>query len=120
MKYGQRAGSIALAVLLTSATWTVFRAEAQQPKGGAAPIASSTAATVNGEKITRAEVFDDVIQEQIAHLNTANNASADQDHITAASVGALLLDRMEANNGRPVTVTRNDMMNWIFKDNPQT
>lgn len=77
-------------------------------------------ATVNGEKITRAEVVSDLLRDQQAKLATTDPRFEDRQRTTAASIGALVMKRMSANGGKPVTVTKAEITDWFFKDKPAT
>jgi len=79
---------------------------------------SDVVATVNGEKITRAQVVNEIFTAQMAGLKATNPMFKDRQRPFAGSVGALVLLRMAANGGKPVTISREDIVNWLFKDKP--
>jgi foldase protein PrsA len=79
---------------------------------------SQVVASVNGEKITRAEVVDDLFASQLAGLNATDPMFRDRQRPLAGSIGALVLIDMQKNGGKPVTITHEDIVNWLFKDKP--
>lgn len=89
-------------------------AKAAMPSSGAS--GSPVLASINGENITRAEVFDQLMADQMARLSATLPELADRTRPVAGSVGALVLMRMRANGNKPVTVSRADIMDWLFKD----
>lgn len=74
-------------------------------------------AIVNGQKITRTEVANELLDDQMKKLTATDPNFADRTRAVAASVGALVLKRMGAGAG-PVTVTRAQIVDWLFKDKP--
>jgi parvulin-like peptidyl-prolyl isomerase len=85
----------------------------------AAAIGSRVIATVNGEKITLAQVVDGLLTDQTARLEARDARFADRNRPVAAAVGALALKRMSAAGGAPVSLTRADIYAWFLKDKPQ-
>lgn len=117
--------SRALAILaLFSASGVIAFAAVQAAKRGAAADTSSTVvATVNGEKITRGEIFDSVMADEAAREAASDPASAErvkQQRFSAGSAGALLLKKMSKNGWQPTTVSRAELMDFMFKDKPQS
>lgn len=95
---------------------------AQRSKRKAKHTADSEAmviATVNGEKITRREVIEDMIADQVARLAVTKPQFIDRQRPVAASIGVLVMKRMQKNGGRPVTVSRAEVIEWLFEDKPQ-
>src|SRR5579871_3938361 len=99
-----------------------LRAKKQTPAHRATASAADTGAmvvaTVNNEKITRAEVANNLLDSQEAKLTATNSLFQDRVRKAAGSVGALVLKRMMANGHQPVTITRADIVNWLFQDKP--
>lgn len=122
----QRASVLLLSAVLVAALMSVGSASAQKRK--ARPAAQNKAvtkdtggmvvATVNGEKITRAEVYAEMFNDQIARLQATNPGFIDRQRALAGSVGVLVLQRMATNGGKPVTISREEIMEWLFKDKP--
>src|SRR5579862_3683047 len=92
------------------------------PAPAAAPV-DAVVATVDSEKIMRSEVADQVLLELLPKylpgvLPQIKSQAAQNP--TASSIGALVISRMQAHPGAPVSVTRAEIVVWIFKDKPQT
>jgi len=81
---------------------------------------ANVVATVNGEPITRAEVADTVLADQMAQLAVTDPMfiGAKYQRGAAGSVGAYVLQRMAANGWKPVTVSRAEIVNFLFSDKP--
>lgn len=93
---------------------TQAKAQAKtQPKTSPA---DQVVATVNGEKLTRRQVADEVLADQASRLKATNPQFADRARPVAASIGALVMKRMEASKGKPVSVTRAEIVNWLIDE----
>ena len=81
---------------------------------------ANVVATVNGEPITRTEVADTVLADQMAQLAVTDPMfiGAKYQRGAAGSVGAYVLQRMAANGWKPVTVSRAEIVNFLFSDKP--
>ncbi|MBM3496658.1 MAG: hypothetical protein FJX72_20415 [Armatimonadetes bacterium] len=80
--------------------------------------ADEVVATVNGEKITRAQIADEVLADQEARINAKNPQYKDRVRPIAASIGALVMKRMATAKAAPVSVTRADIVKWLFEEKP--
>jgi hypothetical protein len=89
-------------------------------KKPAKPVAKGTSdevvAIVNGEKILRQQVADEVLADQQARMSAKNPQYQDRVRPVAASVGALVLKQMAARKGAPVSVTRDQIVKWLFEE----
>lgn len=119
------AGAVTCIAALLLALWEAPAAHGGRPpqsaktkSRAASDLGAKVVATVNGEKITRAQVVDQMLSEQTARLTATNSQFADRQRATAGVVGALVLKRMATSGGRPVTISRADLLDWIFQDNP--
>jgi len=90
----------------------------QAGKKAVADSGSMVVATVNGDKITRAQVADELISQQTTKLNAKNPVFQDKNRIVAGIVGALVLKKMAVNGGQPASVSRAEILDFLFKDNP--
>lgn len=77
-------------------------------------------ATVNGEPITKSEVADVVLADQMAQLAVTDPMfiGAKYQRGAAGAVGAYVLQQMAAHGWKPVTVTRGQIVNFLFTDKP--
>lgn len=87
-------------------------------KPAAASADSAVVATVDGDKITRQEIADDLVADQMAQLAVTNPKfmNAARARPVAASIGALVMQKMAKSGGKPVTITRDEAVDWLFKD----
>lgn len=110
--------SRALAIIaLVFASGAVALAAGQAGKAGAVKDTSSVVvATVNGEKITRGEVFDWMMLDQAAKLGATVPQAQDRARAAASVAGALVVKKMAKSDWAPVTVTRLDIMEFAFQD----
>jgi parvulin-like peptidyl-prolyl isomerase len=90
-------------------------AHAQKAGRKAAP-ADEVVATVNGEKIMRNDIAEEVLADQEARLNAKNPQYRDRVRPVAGSIGALVMKKLAAAKDGPVSVTRTDVMNWLFEE----
>ncbi len=118
----RRSAALTLIAILWSVA--VVPAVAHQNKQKAAVTSaqdtgSIVVATVNGGKITRKEVADRLIADQTAQMGVTDPEllPASRSRPVAASVGALIMNKMQSNGGKPTTVTRAEVVDWLFKDN---
>lgn len=79
---------------------------------------AAAVATVNGEKISRAQIADDLVNQETTRLTATNPAFQDRNRLVAGVIGALALKKMAANGNRPVTLSRAEIVDFLFKDNP--
>jgi len=94
---------------------------AQAPRKTAMPAvgsASTVVASVNGEAITRAQIADELLRQQTTKLSATNPIFQDHNRLVAGVVGTLALKKMAASGGQPVTVSRSEVVDYLFKDNP--
>lgn len=131
MIFQPRAAACALlaALALTALLAEPVCAQKRRASGGAgrassgtdraAAIGSRVIATVNGEKITLAQVVDGLLTDQTARLKASDARFTDRNRPVAAAVGALALQRMSASGGAPVSLTRADIYAWFLQDKPQ-
>lgn len=116
------ARSILLAAVPMLAVSGVAPAMAQKARKPAAParaaVGGTVAASVNGEKITREQLADELFRQQTTKLSATNPIFQDRNRVLAGVVGTLALKKMAANGGKPVTVTRAEIVDFLFKDNP--
>jgi len=125
MRHWQRVSALLLSAML-AVSLTAHLANAQKRKARpAAPKPTVTkdtsgmvVATVNGEKITRAQVYEEMLNDQIARLQATNPGFIDRQRALAGTVGILVLRRMAANGGKPVTIRREEIIDWLFQDKP--
>jgi foldase protein PrsA len=110
-----RRRAILLASLLAALP---ISASAQKARSAGSDPASVVAATVNGQVITRGQVADDLLADQVAKLSPRESIYADRQRIAAASVGALVLKRFAASGNTQASVTRGDIIKWLFEDKP--
>ncbi len=103
---------------LAQAPKTPAPAKAAAPAKTAAPSDPEIIATVNGEKITRTEIANELIDDQLKKLSATDPNFADKARPVAGSVGVLILKRLAAGAGT-VSVTRAQVIEWLFKDKPQ-
>src|SRR5204862_4240504 len=76
-------------------------------------------AHVHASKSTRGEVPDRFFADQLAQLDATNPQmmTAARSRPVAASVGALVMRKMRSSGGAAATVTRGEVVEWLFKDN---
>ncbi len=108
---------MAAVAALVGAAW-LATAQAQKPtrKALAKQPADEVVATVNGEKITRRQIADEVLADQEARLKATNPQFKDRARPIAGSVGVLVLDRLAKSGGKPVTVSRDDVVAWLLQE----
>jgi len=72
------------------------------------------------EKISRQDIVDDLFADQMAQLAVTNPQflNSARARPVAASIGALLMQKMAKSNGKPVTIAREEAIDWLFKDKP--
>lgn len=73
-------------------------------------------AVVNGEKITGQQIADDVLADQQARLKATNPQFQDRVRPIAGSIGVLVMNRMAASGGKPVTISREDIVRWLIDE----
>lgn len=122
MRCTQRATATALFATLILIAGAAGPAHAQKAarktRARPAPAGSEVVATVNGQKITRAMVVDDLLADQDARIRATEPRFADRQRPVAAAIGALVLRRLQAGGGKAVTVTRPEIVAWLFQDKP--
>jgi parvulin-like peptidyl-prolyl isomerase len=123
MIFRPRAAACALfsALLLTALLAEPVCAQKRRASSGtdrAATLGSRVIATVNGEKITLAQVVDGLLTDQTARLEARDSRFTDRNRPVAAAVGALALKRMSAAGGSSVSLTRADIYAWFLQDKP--
>ena len=122
MNRSRRFAALTLAAVALSVAVTAIAAPQKKQKASSPAVkdtSSVAVATVNGEKITRGEIADRLMSDQLAQLNATNPQAmvAARSRPVAASIGALIMKKMSANPNVPVTVTRKEVIDWLFKDN---
>jgi foldase protein PrsA len=108
-------GVVLMTAALCTALWAAFPALAQKSakRPSATDAGAQVVATVNGAKITLAQAMNEVLADQMARLNAVN---PEMRQIDASSVGKLVLKQMNANGGKPVTISRAEIMDWMLQD----
>lgn len=95
-------------------------AKAPRPQAKPAPPAAGSpalvAAIVNGQVITWRSIAEDILADQEARLAATNPQFRDRARPIAASIGAMVLERMKAAKGGPVTVTRDAVIRWLYDE----
>lgn len=114
----RRAGGGLLAAALAIGLCAAAFVSAQTARTVGRGTGGQVVATVNGEKILRDEVAEQLLREQTARLSVTNPQFMDRQRQVAASVGALVLKKLAASGGRSATVTRSEIIDWFFKDKP--
>ncbi len=91
-----------------------------QTKSGAKAAAARDAvvATVNGQKIMRLDIANEVLDDQAARLRATNPQFQDRARPIAGSIGALVMKRMASSGNKPVSITRSDIIEWLFTEKP--
>ena len=111
---GLLAACVITATLVASAA-----AQKKTTKPAANPSVDAVVATVNGVKITRYQVADEILADQLARLNAKNPQYQDRARPVAGSIGALVLKQMAAAPGKPARVTRDDIVKFLFEEKSQ-
>ncbi len=95
---------------------------AHQPKPIQAAKAAKPepAAIVNGQVIGRNDLATELIADQMARINAGNPQYADKQRPVAASVGTLLLKKMMAAGSKPIALSRQELIDFIYADKSQT
>jgi foldase protein PrsA len=104
--------------MLVVASTAPSAAQARKPAAAAASSASRVAASVNGEVISREQLADELIRQQTTKLSATNPVFQDRNRLLSGVVGTLALKKMAANGGSPVTVSRSEIVDFLYKDNP--
>jgi len=84
--------------------------------GRPSPSADEVVAIINGEKITREQIAEDVLADQQARLKATNPQFQDRVRPIAGSIGVLVLNRLAASGGKPVTISRQDIVRWLLEE----
>src|SRR2546423_531139 len=112
---------IVIGLAVASLAGTAWSAPARTSRAIIVPAGEQVVvATVNGQPIIRKQVLDEVVANQMAQL-AVTDKKFEQIKFRrdiAGSIGALVMNKMQANGGRPVTVTRAEIADWMFKDKP--
>lgn len=117
--YCQRRGIAPVIAALAATTIGAPALCVQSSKKAVAAGEQTAVALVNGESITRKQVLDELFANQNAQLNALEKfGQIKYRREVAGSIGAFIMTRMQANGGRPVSVSRADLSDWIFKDKP--
>ncbi len=89
-------------------------------KPGAAKLdikpAPEVVATVNGEKITKTQIAGQLLDDQIARLAVTHAQFKDNQRPVAGAAGTLLLKKMQAAGGKPVSVSRQEILDFLIVD----
>ena len=108
------------ATAIAGGAFTAGLAHAQKPaappKTPAAKPASQVVAVVNGEQITKAQIASQLLDDQIARLTVTQPQFKDNQRPVAGAVGALVLKKMQAAPGKPVSVTRQEVLDFLIAD----
>lgn len=104
---------VAVAVFVCAAP---VLAQKKPAKTAAKQSADPVVATVNGENITRKQIADDVLADQEARMNAKNPQYQDRVRPIAGSIGALVIKKLAASKGAPVSVSRQDVVEWLFEE----
>jgi parvulin-like peptidyl-prolyl isomerase len=106
------------AAVVPALSLTVYAVAQKKAASAAAGSAAVAAATVDGEKITRGQVVDEMLKNQASNIAALEPRYVDKVRPAAASVGSLVVKKMSANGWGPTTVTRGEIIDWMFKDKP--
>jgi parvulin-like peptidyl-prolyl isomerase len=114
--------ALAIAALVT-ASGAVAIAAAQSARRGAVKDTSSVVvATVNGEKITRGDVLDSLMSDEVARMAATDprvqNQLKQQPMPTSSLVGKIVLRKMSKNGWKPVSVSREEILDYAFREKP--
>ncbi len=104
--------------IVSTPAFAQVKKKAAVPKEAPADAGAIVVASVNGEKITRAQIADELIAQQTTKLSATNPIFADKNRVVAGIVGALALKKMAANAGRPVSISRAEILDYLYQDNP--
>jgi parvulin-like peptidyl-prolyl isomerase len=107
------------AAAIVGAILAVGLAHAQKPapaKNAPAKAASEVIATVNGEKITKSMIAAQLLDDQVARLSVTQPQFKDNQRPVAGAVGALTLRKMKAAGGKPVTISRAEILDFLIAD----
>ena len=85
-------------------------------KPAAAKPAPEVVATVNGEKITKTQIAGQLLDDQIARLGVTHAQFKDNQRPVAGAAGTLLLKKMQAAGGKPVSVSRQEIVDFLITD----
>ena len=108
---------VAVAVV-TALSLTVYAVAQKKAASSAAGTANVTAATIDGEKITRGQVVDALLKNQAANIAALEPQLADKTRPMATSIGTLMVKKMSANGWGSASVTRGEIIDWLFKEKP--
>jgi foldase protein PrsA len=100
------------------AALSIAVAPAAAQRKGAAPSGGEIPLIVNGVKVTRAEIFDELVADQTMRMMATDPRFVDKTRPVAGSLGAYLLPKF-AGGASSIALTRTELVNWIFKDKPQ-
>jgi len=87
-------------------------------KAQAKDTGNMVAASVNGEKITRATVIDLLLADQAEKLKATDPIFQDRQRLMAACVGSLTVKKLAGANYQPVTISRAEIIDYAFSDKP--
>src|SRR5262249_44961776 len=80
------------------------------------PAEADIVATVNGEPILKSQIASELIANQTASLNAGKPEYKDSQPVVAASIGGLVLKRLQTAGGKPVNISRPEIEDWLIKD----
>ena len=94
---------------------TSTKPAAAKPSPANKPV-PEVVATVNGEKITKAQIAGQLLDDQTARLGVSRPEFKDNQRPVAGAVGSLVLKKMHAAGGKPVTVSRQEIVDFLISD----
>ncbi len=112
-RHGSAYAALALAALASAGVALGQAKPAPTPK----PPAPDVVAIVNGERITRGAIAEQLIADQVARISALDERYADRARPVAASVGSVILKRLAGRGARKsMTVTRAGVEAALFAD----
>ncbi|MEP6755628.1 MAG: peptidylprolyl isomerase [Chthonomonadales bacterium] len=104
-------------VIFGAAICLTSTSQAQAKRSRAASDQSSMlAASVNGEVITRGMVYDDLLLDQVSNLKAMDPVFRGKQRAFATTLGAFVAKKLAAANGPTASISREDVISWIFTD----
>src|SRR5687768_9895416 len=88
---------------------------AAKPSQASKP-APEVVAIVNGEKLTKSQIAGQLLDDQTARLGVSRPEFKDTARPVAGAVGSLVLKKMHAAGGKPVSVSRQEIVDFLISD----
>ncbi|MCX6362554.1 MAG: peptidylprolyl isomerase [Armatimonadetes bacterium] len=116
-RHGSVHAALALAALAATGAALGQAKPASKPAAAPKPPAPDVVAVVNGERITRGAIAEQLIADQVARISALDERYADRARPVAAAVGSVLLKQLAGPKARrQVTVTRAAVEEALFDD----